>query len=293
MKQVRTIHRGNRVPFAQVIRRLTGLNADEVATLIAMGGAYLGKPRCKDPDRLVRDGDEVAAWYRLPIEMTPVAFDPAWLVHRDDDILIANKPAGMPTQGRRDADYLAFYVLLAEHLPGYLGLHHRLDQGTSGLMLFTRHRARNTAVASLFRDRLIEKRYLGIAAGDWRGADEQTIDASIAAERGPNGTRQRVRTSGQQAITDLRRLASDGDLHLFEARPRTGRTHQIRVHMAHLGLPLLGDTFYGGRPHARFFLHSHILAWPDHLGLKAGSYAAPVPGDWPETLRPPHEEKRC
>jgi len=291
MKKVETVYRGPAAPFVTVIEKITGLSAEEAATLIAMGGAYLGKPRCKDPARPVRRGDRIAAYYRYPLVIEPVAFDPAWVLWEGKGLMIAAKPAGMPTQGRRDADYMAFYEILRKNLPGYLGLHHRLDQGTSGLMLFTRDRARNAAVGDLFRERAITKEYAAVVKGTWQGPDTLRIDAPIGTERGKNGTRHRVMRSGLDAVTGVVRIASHEDLHLLSVRPETGRTHQIRVHLHHQGLPLLGDSFYDGAPHPRFYLHCRALSWPARGDLPAGDHCHPIPEDWWETLPAPLAEE--
>ena len=286
MKQVKTVYRGSPIAFSSLIEKLTGLSARETALLVEMGGAYLGKNRCKDPGHMVKPGMTVEAWYRLPLVMEPIPFDPDWILAGRDGYLIASKPAGIPTQGRRDADYMAFYELLKKALPGYLGLHHRLDQDTSGLMLFTRDRDCNKDAARGFQDRLIHKTYLAVVSGTWPfSGDQETIDAPIGTERGPRGSRHRVMKSGKPALTEITRLAQDGELILVQARPRTGRTHQIRVHLSHFGLPLWNDRFYGSSStNQRFLLHCARLSWQGLGSLKSGDYRAAVPQIWYDTL---------
>jgi len=284
MKQLKMTYKGNGEPFAAVIRQLTGLTDEETWLLISMGGAYVGKHRCKDGDRLIRAGDQVQAYFRLPLEMKPVPFDPEWILRDNRRTLVAAKPAGIPTQGRRDADYMAFYEILKQNLKGYLGLHHRLDQGTSGLMLFTRDKALNVDVSRLFHDHLAKKRYLAVVVGDWDRPDSEIIDAPIGARRGPHGTRQEVMSSGKKAVTRVVCLGSHGGLSLVEAQPLTGRTHQVRVHLSHLGLPLLGDTLYGGPPASSFFLHCFALSWPATGRLRSGNFLQQPPAHWREAL---------
>ncbi|MDJ0837597.1 MAG: RNA pseudouridine synthase [Acidobacteriota bacterium] len=277
MKHVKMIYRGKADRFDKVLSQVTGLRPDEIELLVAMGGAYLGKYRCKDPAHIVHSGREVSAWYQLPLTMEPVPFLKEWVVADADGLLIAAKPSGIPTQGRRDADYMAFYELLKQNLSGYIGLHHRLDQDTSGLMLFTRDRALNAGVAALFRDRKVHKAYLALAYGSRAGSDEEVVDAPIGAERTAGGTRYAVMSSGKKAVTRIKRIYSHDHLHLVEAQPLTGRTHQIRVHLAHLGLPLLGDRFYNGPAHDRFYLHCYRLQWPEGKLLPAGDRRLGVP----------------
>lgn len=279
--QVHSLHRGAAVPFEEALAKLTGLSGEEVRLMIAMGGAYLGKQRWKEPRTQVRKGTKISAYFRLPLRMEPVAFEPRWVMVDDGQLLVANKPNGLPTQGRRDADYMAFYELLKQHVRGYLGLHHRLDQGTSGLMVFTRNPSLNKNLSALFQERLVTKTYLAIAFGHWQGPDlERIVDAPIAPQRQRQGTRQVIAAHGKPAQTKLRLLNQHDDYCLVEARPLTGRTHQIRVHLAHVGLPLLGDSFYGGPGDSGFFLHCAGLAWPGRGRLAKGDYHAPVPEAW-------------
>ncbi|CAM2067353.1 RNA pseudouridine synthase [Sulfidibacter corallicola] len=289
LKQVQRVHRGADLPLAAMVARLTGQSAADSKLIIRMGGAYLGKYRCKQADRAVKNGERVSVYYRLPLVYDPVPFDPIWVLLDRRDFLLANKPPGLPTQGRRDADYMAFFEVLKKGLDGYLGLHHRLDQDTSGLMLFTRHRDRNKDVADLFSGRDVVKTYVAVAQGDWpHGEDSLTVDAPIAPWRTKTGTRQRVHGDGKPASTVFRRLWSSGGLHLIEAIPHTGRTHQIRVHLAHVGLPLLGDSLYGAPtedtpappPKPAFLLHCAGLAWPKQGRIPGGNYGVAPPEIW-------------
>ena len=287
MEHVTTIHRGGPACLADVAERLMKLNRPDTLLVIAMGGVYLGKRRCKDPQHLIRDRDAVSAYFRLPLEMEEVAFDPQWIMAEENRILVANKPAGIPTQGRRDADYHAFYELLKKGTQGYLGLHHRLDQGTSGLMVFSRHRSINKDLAHVFRERKVEKRYFAVVTGNWPFQESQTtIDAAIGVHRTQHGTRQRIDPGGKKATTQVILHTSWEGFHLVEARPKTGRTHQIRVHLSHVGLPLYGDQLYGGKPHGGFFLHCHHLAWPHQGALKAAEFQCRPPTTWFSSFAP-------
>ena len=285
MKQIQRVHHGAPVRLSQLLATLTGLGQSDVSTLIAMGGAYLGKLRCKDPNHMIRRGDLVAAFYRQPLIMEPVPFNPQWIVEDKGGILIANKPSGMPTQGRRDADYMAFYEVLKQHLDGYLGLHHRLDQDTSGLMLFARDRALNKDIARAFQERLVHKQYLAVVSGGWPFSEEDVIIKDpIGAFNTPQGRRHGVMKNGKEAQTRVRLLAESEGLLLVSAKPLTGRTHQIRIHLSKHGMPLRGDTWYGGPAGSGFQLHCCGLAWPKTGGLAAGNYQLSPPQSWRDNL---------
>lgn len=291
LHHIQRAHRGKPQSFLQVVTLLTGLSEEQAALIIKMGGAYLGKHRCKEPTRSIRPGQLVQVYFRLPLTYEPVPFEPSWLYQQEKGYLVAHKPAGLPTQGRRDADYTAFYELLKNELGGYVGLHHRLDQDTSGLMVFTNDKTWNKDMGRLFSEQRIDKTYLAVAQGVWPrdSATQLQVDAPILAKRTTSGTQQVVDPAGKPARTDITLLAQAEGLLLLRVKPITGRTHQIRVHAAHLGIPLWGDAFYGNaRDKASFLLHCAGLRWPQTGRLAARHlWAAPGGEPWrqlPEAL---------
>jgi tRNA pseudouridine32 synthase/23S rRNA pseudouridine746 synthase len=165
------------------------------------------------------------------------------LRHVDDALVVVEKPAGLPAvPGRAPGldDCVARRV--AVELPDALVVH-RLDQATSGLMLFARGAAMQQALSRAFADRAVAKRYVAIVAGR-TDADAGEIDTPIAADW-PNRPRRIVdRERGQPSLTRWRVLARDLATTRFELEPVTGRTHQLRVHLASIGHPILGDALY-------------------------------------------------
>jgi len=284
MNQIHQIHHGPAKPMLDVLMSLTGLCSSDAGQIIAMGGAYLGKFRCKDPSKLVKPSQAVSAYWRLPLVMEPVTFDPGWIVHDDGTILVADKPSGMPTQGRRDADYMAFYEVLKSNLKGYLGLHHRLDQDTSGLMLFARAKSINKAISNAFQTRKIEKTYMAICESWADASHEILVDAPLAPLRNSNGTRQIVSPKGKPAQTRFQLLAKSAGSCLVLAKPLTGRTHQIRAHLSHLSMPLAGDSLYGSKSPSPFLLHCCRLAWPRLGELPGHQFQALPPQTWQARL---------
>lgn len=184
------------------------------------------------------------------------------LVYRDGSLLVANKPAGLlavPGRGPDKQDCLSARIQL--QFPDALVVH-RLDMATSGLMLFARGAAMQRQLSERFRERGVEKRYLAVVAGkvesetgdvnlpiaaDWPNRPLRKIDAGLGK---PSLTRYRV--LAQDAVTNTSRV---------ELEPVTGRTHQLRVHMAAIGHPILGDALYGDAASApRLLLHARMLS---------------------------------
>jgi tRNA pseudouridine32 synthase/23S rRNA pseudouridine746 synthase len=196
--------------------------------------------------------------------MTTKSSDPiSGPIHFDDALIVAEKPAGVlsvPGRGADKQDCLS--ARIRRQFPDALVVH-RLDMATSGLMLFARGAETQRRLSWMFRERKIEKRYVAIAAGRLAAAGE--IALPIAADW-PNRPRQKVDfASGKPSLTRFRLLAHDtaaGNSRI-ELEPVTGRTHQLRVHLAAAGHPILGDTLYGGETGSRgerLLLHAAVLS---------------------------------
>ncbi|MEH7222750.1 RluA family pseudouridine synthase [Bacillus sp. JJ1566] len=175
------------------------------------------------------------------------------ILFEDDHLLIANKPSGMDTHPNEDGQLGTLANAVAYHFQVH-GVQtkvrhiHRLDHDTTGAVIFAKHK-----LASAILDRRLEKReikrtYLALVHGIIK-QKKGTIDAAIGRDR-HHPTRRRVSPTGQKAITKFKVLQtfSTKNMTLVELELLTGRTHQIRIHMSHLGYPLVGDTLYGGQP---------------------------------------------
>ena len=165
-------------------------------------------------------------------------------------MLVIDKPAGLPVHaGPGGGDNLENYFdALKFGLPNPPALAHRLDRDTSGCLVLGRHPKALRKLGKLFNEGKVEKTYWAIC----RGAPEKpsgTINAALTKIQRGSGWRVEIvpedDNDGQQAVTTYRTLASTGGLSFIEAKPKTGRTHQIRVHLASLGCPILGDPQYG------------------------------------------------
>jgi 23S rRNA pseudouridine1911/1915/1917 synthase len=221
---------------------------------------------------------------------------PLVLLHDDLYLLAVDKPAGMVvTPGLRHPAGTLANALRA--LPGSLsaregpfrpGIVHRLDAGTSGVLVVARTDAAHDALVAQFHDHRALRRYLALVRGApaW---DTFTIEAPLARRRvGRRAFAPARDGQGRAAATDLRVLARGAEVALVEARPRTGRTHQIRVHLAALGHPLVGDTLYGGPASrraaealglARPGLHAERLTLAHPADGRALTLVAPLPAD--------------
>jgi 23S rRNA pseudouridine1911/1915/1917 synthase len=221
---------------------------------------------------------------------------PLDLLFEDEALLIVNKPSGLtvhPGAGQRDgtlANALAFHMRNLPELGGSdrPGIVHRLDKDTSGVMVVAKTEAAMRALSAAFAERTVLKTYLACTHGQPRDATGQ-VDAPIG--RKPNHrTKMAIREGGRASTTRwkvLERMPRHG---LVRCQPRTGRTHQIRVHLQHLGHPVVGDRLYGRPGQAgeelttRLLLHAHHLDIPHPLTGERVAFDAPLPPEFERSL---------
>jgi 23S rRNA pseudouridine1911/1915/1917 synthase len=245
----------------------------------------------------VRAGDLLVV--RLPIvePSAPVAEPiPLNIVYEDRDLLVVNKPAGMvvhPAPGHPGGTLvnalLAHCPELAAGEHDRPGIVHRLDRDTSGLILVAKSEKIGRALQHQFKERQVLKSYLALLDGHLRPAWGR-IEAPLG--RDPNHRqRMAVLAGGREATTEYHVLEqfahqlgpAAGEYSLVEAEPKTGRTHQIRVHFASIGYPVIGDSVYGRRrprlPLCRQFLHARRLAFKHPVSRERMEFEAPLPDD--------------
>jgi len=210
------------------------------------------------------------------------------ILYRDEDLVAVSKPAGLAVHRgwARDDEYAM--TLLRDALGQWVYPVHRLDRGASGVLLFGLSPAAARALCERFEQHEVEKRYLALV----RGAPpaELTIDHPLVADNGEK----------QSARTEVVRLAQLGRYAWVEARPKTGRLHQIRRHLKHVSCPIIGDVKYGKGEHNRLFreryalhrlaLHARSLTLCDLRGERR-VIEAPVPPDLAHALESLHRER--
>lgn len=185
------------------------------------------------------------------------------ILFADDDLVAVDKPAGVLSDATRDPnrDHLGKALKRWADQPDseFLPVH-RLDLGTSGVVLFARNRPSATAAMQQFQDRSVAKRYHAIVCppDPYSWSPGATFHRRSYL-RHHKGTSEEVRSGGKPAESDFTVLDASGDLALVDAAPKTGRTHQLRVHLAGLGAPIAGDDRYGTGPQDRLWLHACCL----------------------------------
>ena len=261
-----------------VVAAALGLPRAEVQRAIAQG-RILVEGTARPKSFRLSGGERVEALLGGPGDLLPEP-GPLTIRFEDDHLLVISKPAGMvtqPTASRRTGTLvnrlLALSVPLSrlggEDRPGIV---HRLDAGTSGLMLVAKDDEAHRALSAMFRAHTVERGYLALVRGKVEH-DRLLIDAPLERHRA------RIRVgavTGKEATTEIEVRERFDHATLLEARPRTGRTHQVRVHLSAIGHPILGDRAYGGGGDqaarlglTRPFLHSWRVAfWHPGTGAR-------------------------
>ena len=209
------------------------------------------------------------------------------LLYEDQGLIAANKPAGLAVHGGSGISHGVIEQLRAARPEAkFLELVHRLDRETSGVLLLAKKRSALTAMHEIMREGNSDKRYLTLVLGQWKNA-RQHVKLPLHKYDTPQGEKRVVvREDGQAAHTIFTLKQSWPEFSLLEAQLKTGRTHQIRVHLSHLGFPITGDSKYGDfarnkelakRGLKRMFLHAHSIAFKHPLTGEPMSISAPLP----------------
>ena len=270
--------------------RLPDLTRTHIQAVIKQGGVLLNGEvsRASTP---VRVGDEVS-WQDIPreAEETFQAEDiPLDILYEDEQLLVINKPAGMvvhPGSGNWQGTLVSALLHHYQNLPELggadrPGIVHRLDKETSGCLVVAKTDFAHQALAKQFADRTVKKTYLALTARRPK-SPAGTINAPIG--RHPIDRKRMTIAEegrGRDAQTVYRMLAFEAKRCLIECQPRTGRTHQIRLHLRHIGCPVLGDTLYGRRDqYDRHMLHAWKLEFDHPVSGERIKAEAPAPASF-------------
>ncbi len=271
---------------------LTGVSRSQIKRLIEEGQVRVNSAEVKAGYRL-KKGDVVEVEVELPSPASPLEPEniPLNIIYVDEDIIVLNKPAGLivhPGAGRRggtlvNALLFHFPEVALVGSPERPGIVHRLDGDTSGVMVVARSGLAYKNLQRQFKNREVDKSYIGIVWGKFSQKGGK-IDWGIG--RHPHD-RQRfsVRTNRpKEAVTIFRVVHETKNFSVLEIKPITGRTHQIRVHLAAAGHPVVGDRRYGrkmaGTPGTRLFLHAQRLAFLHPRKQRWMEFEAPLPSEF-------------
>ena len=273
--------------------RLKGVPRSLIYRILRTGQVRVNGRRAK-PDTRLAGGDEV----RIPpvrvAEREPSAAPAgdrlerieAAIVHEDRDFLVLDKPSGVASHGGSGISHGAIELLRAARPHDSLELVHRLDRDTSGVLVLARRRAALTGLQAAIREGRATKRYLALVRGHLPQA-RLTVDAPLRKSILQGGERMvRVDPEGKASVSHFIGIERHADASFVEVAIETGRTHQIRVHGAHIGHPLAGDDKYGDKAFnrrmrdaglKRLFLHAARFEFS--LGERSYSFSAPLPDD--------------
>ncbi len=252
------------------------LSKTQIRRIIDWGGCTICEALVRVASRTLKEGDLIALGVMEPERCIELSYAREELLFEDAQYLAVNKAAGInsqrtPYQLKGTVEYAVETYLKSLGSKEPARVIHRLDRGTSGVMFFPKDKRAATHISFLLKEGKVEKTYWALVAGV-PDEEEWTVDAPIAKL---NKFRYGVALPGRGAQTAFRVIAVGRGATLMEARPFTGRTHQIRVHLAHSNHPIIGDATYGGANAARMMLHCRSMAFTTREGKPVRATAPP------------------
>lgn len=287
------------------------LSRKKIKMIIDRGGAYLNKKRVLVAKKTVSSGDIIELFWdeARPLSSNEVQRIPVTVIHENESFIVINKPAGLPSQATlTSSEDTVLHALKVQYPDRYssveLLLVHRLDKETSGVMLVAKGKKSQQSLEKLFAERKIKKTYHALSFGTTRQT-QGVLDWPLRKDSSrPNAYMAVLKSSPQKsasskgndvksAVTGYVVLKTFQKLQVsyIECHPETGRTHQIRVHLQALGVPLLGDKTYSnnvighpcGQWAARHMLHASSLSWTETDGQTV-AFEAQFPDDFRSCL---------
>ena len=279
----------------------------KIRRLIMTGLVSVQNSICKNPSLLLKKGktvqafiDEEKFFYEKKANDIDFVLTEKDVLFEDESLIIVNKPAFIPTEETIVEGRSSMHSALVDYLwkknpslrnPPYAGIMHRLDHQTSGVLLFTKTRSVNAAVHEMFEKHTAIKIYIALTSssvnfkkGDKFSLDNFTGRISAKSQACKIGALPQSR-GGKRTVTDFTVLEKNENYLLVECCPLTGRTHQIRVHLSQKGIPIIGDTLYGGKRGfekygERIMLHARSLSFPHPVTGKIMTVFSPLPEEF-------------
>lgn len=279
--------------------RFPQISRAQLQRLIRSGAVTVNGAAVRPAYRLT-PGDRIAVTFPEEPAVRPEPL-PLDIVYEDDDLLVVNKPAGMVVHPAAHLLSGTLVNALLAHCPQMAdvggpdraGIVHRLDRETSGLIVAAKNPETHAALQRQFQRRLVRKTYVALVEGQV-SPREGIIEVPIGRDP-KDRARMTVSRTGRPAITQYRVVELFPQHTLLEVRPHTGRTHQIRVHLAWLGYPVVGDRVYGRRRQTllpdRHFLHARDLAFTHPVTGEKLAFSAPLPPELTALLHQLRREK--
>ena len=261
------------------------ISKSEARRIIDRGGCAVNSGMVRVASRSVKTGDVIEIGVMETGRFRELVLPSEAILYEDGDLVAVSKPAGVNTQRtpyqlKGTLEYWISEYFRQQGSTEPARVIHRLDRGTSGVMLFPKHKKAAAWLSLRFHDNQVEKCYRALVCGQ-PGQTAWTADGAIGKVA---SARYGIVSGGRSAVTIFRLLASSEGYSLLEARPQTGRTHQIRVHLESTGLPIMGDMTYGGVPAERMMLHCVSLKFKDERGVEI-SITAPPDGAFEALVR--------
>ncbi len=261
-----------------LVNHLTFLSRGRIREMINQGSVHINNTRVRKNSRTISPGDTVLIY--IPAEMeTRIDIGDIRIIHEEKGFIVVDKPSGLPADSTRYDVVNTLPGLLTkryEHKQ-YIQTVHRLDAGTSGVMILSKMPSVTKLLNRQFSDKKVRKTYYALVMGRMK-EPRGRIDGNLARNRHDPRKFKVVSHGGKPSVTDYTTEKTLEKMTLVKVNPLTGRTHQIRVHLAHIGYPLAGDWLYGDRTTAnRLMLHASKISLIHPQTEKPMTFEAPLP----------------